>query len=177
MVVQPVVEGLYPATKGVKLVVFPEALDAHSVDSLQSTRSTGLGNKRLRWMDGTIERGDEPLVVILGEPDRPVRVPTMVAASAIARLRRNSDTDTPDRPAASASRSSSSAEIRTSRLLSFTVMMPPVRTSVRAMVPRVNPKVVAGSRQVLLLEPRFRVFKIPVRCRFGDQCWRSTGAN
>jgi hypothetical protein len=51
-----------------------EALDAHSVDSLQPTRSTGLGNKLLWWVDGTVECLDEPIVVILGKPYRPVRV-------------------------------------------------------------------------------------------------------
>src|SRR5665213_4251958 len=45
-----------------------------SVDSLQSTRSTGLGNKLLSRVDRTVERLDESIVVILGEPDRSVRV-------------------------------------------------------------------------------------------------------
>jgi hypothetical protein len=74
MVAKPIVEGLYSAAEGAKVVLIPEALDAHSVDALQSTRSTSLGNELLRWMDGTVERLDEPLVVVLGEPDRPVLV-------------------------------------------------------------------------------------------------------
>jgi hypothetical protein len=67
VVAQPVIEGLYATAERAELMVFPEALDAHSADSLQSTCSTGLGNELLRWMDGTVQRLDEPLVVVLGQ--------------------------------------------------------------------------------------------------------------
>ena len=53
-------------------MLLPEALHAHLVDSLQSTRPTGLGDELLRRADRTVERLDEPLVVVLGESDSSV---------------------------------------------------------------------------------------------------------
>jgi hypothetical protein len=66
MVALPVVESLHPGTEAAELVVFLEALDAHSVGSLQSTSSTGLVNELLRCVDRSVERLDESLVIMLG---------------------------------------------------------------------------------------------------------------
>ncbi len=51
-------------------MVPPKTLDSHSVDSLQTTGTTGLGNELLRWATWRIECLNEPFVVLVDETDR-----------------------------------------------------------------------------------------------------------
>ena len=109
-----------------------ETLDAHSVGSLEPPGPTRLGHEVLGRPDWSVKSRQESVQALAREADRAVRFNERDRVGE-SRARRNSETDTPAKPAASAKRSSSEAEIRTSRRLSFTVMPDLlVRTVVRA---------------------------------------------